>query len=345
MKKPGSNVLRRELARSQNAGPHPDADLLTAFEEGTLSKRERDQLIEHLAVCAECRDVLNLAVSSAPESATNEVVQVATRPAHPPLRTWFPWVAVAATGIVIVSSAILVREQRQNHREHSENNADLVAKTTVPAPALPDKPAPTTQTDLKATRKKSAPIPAPKVAPPSQKSPDTMAAYSPQARAEEAQGLQPNPAPIAGPVAGGISQAQGANRALSTPSPLAFSNASQASVQTEDSSNRAARPQWRINALGQAERSYGGGAWQVALPEEKMHVVAVFGNEVWTGGEKQRLFHSSDDGTTWNSVTLPARDGRGHTITHIRFQTPKEGTVEAEDGGSWITTDGGKTWK
>jgi photosystem II stability/assembly factor-like uncharacterized protein len=135
------------------------------------------------------------------------------------------------------------------------------------------------------------------------------------------------------------------DRAFSTASTLGLSNASQGGVPTERASNRAARPQWRINASGQAERSYGGGAWQVALREEKMHVVAVFGSEVWTGGENQRLFHSLDDGTTWNSVTLPRREGREPTITHIRFQTPQDGTVEAEGGSSWITTDGGKTWK
>jgi len=76
-----------------------------------------------------------------------------------------------------------------------------------------------------------------------------------------------------------------------------------------------------------------------------MHVVAVFGNEVWAGGENQRLFHSSDDGASWNSVTLPAKGSGEHTITHIRFGTPQDGKVEAEDGSSWITTDGGKTWK
>ena len=34
------NALQSELARSQVSGVHPDADLLTAFAEGTLLARE-----------------------------------------------------------------------------------------------------------------------------------------------------------------------------------------------------------------------------------------------------------------------------------------------------------------
>jgi photosystem II stability/assembly factor-like uncharacterized protein len=97
--------------------------------------------------------------------------------------------------------------------------------------------------------------------------------------------------------------------------------------------------------MGQAQRSYGFGTWQAVLPDEKMRVVTVFGNDVWIGGEHQRLYHSSDNGTTWNSITLPAKDTGEHAITHVRFQTAQDGTVEAEDGSSWTTADGGKTWK
>jgi hypothetical protein len=35
---------------------HPDADLLTAFAERTLSAAERDATLEHLALCNDCRD-------------------------------------------------------------------------------------------------------------------------------------------------------------------------------------------------------------------------------------------------------------------------------------------------
>ena len=106
------------------------------------------------------------------------------------------------------------------------------------------------------------------------------------------------------------------------------------------------RPQWRINDEGRAERSFGDGTWHTVLANEtvRMRVVSTFGNDVWVGGELQRLFHSSDNGTTWASVVLPNRDGTLHVITQIRFTSAEVGSVGADDGTSWTTTDRGATW-
>src|SRR6267154_5355521 len=49
---PGSNAVAR---------PHPDADLLTAFAEQALSAPEREEVLHHLALCGNCREVLSLA--------------------------------------------------------------------------------------------------------------------------------------------------------------------------------------------------------------------------------------------------------------------------------------------
>ncbi len=111
----------------------------------------------------------------------------------------------------------------------------------------------------------------------------------------------------------------------------------------------AARPHWRINDIGQLERAFGVGSWQaVPMPdaaESKLHVVSVSGSEVWAGGENLRLDHSSDNGETWKSIKLPAKNGYEHTITHIRFRSAQLGVIDSDDGTSWITTDGGRTWK
>jgi len=109
----------------------------------------------------------------------------------------------------------------------------------------------------------------------------------------------------------------------------------------------AARPHWRINNQGRAERSYGDGAWQPVLPREqaKMRVVSVFDGEVWIGGDYSRLYHSTDNGATWHPIALPDKDGREHSIAHIHFQTAQSGTIEAEDGSAWTTINGGSTWK
>src|ERR1035438_3382048 len=50
------------------AGPeqaHPEADLLTAFAEQALSATERDGVLEHLALCGDCREAIALALPPA----------------------------------------------------------------------------------------------------------------------------------------------------------------------------------------------------------------------------------------------------------------------------------------
>ena len=57
-------IVRQRLAANLAAGAHPDANLLTAFAEQTLTRRERDSVLRHLSQCSECREVTIL---SAPE--------------------------------------------------------------------------------------------------------------------------------------------------------------------------------------------------------------------------------------------------------------------------------------
>src|SRR5580704_18435477 len=45
-----------------SASVHLDADLLTAFAEQALPVAERDGVLEHLALCGDCREVVALAL-------------------------------------------------------------------------------------------------------------------------------------------------------------------------------------------------------------------------------------------------------------------------------------------
>jgi hypothetical protein len=47
---------------------HPDANLLAAFTENRLGGREREDLLAHLAGCADCRQIV--ALSTNPAAAT-----------------------------------------------------------------------------------------------------------------------------------------------------------------------------------------------------------------------------------------------------------------------------------
>src|ERR1700685_559337 len=49
-------------AREMLEQTHPDADVLTAFSEQALAASEREDVLQHLALCADCRDVVALAL-------------------------------------------------------------------------------------------------------------------------------------------------------------------------------------------------------------------------------------------------------------------------------------------
>jgi hypothetical protein len=83
---------------------HPDAEMLSAFAEQALGGRERGEVLEHLAACGRCRQVVALAR----EAAGAEVAARRHAPARP--RVWFrswglalaPVAAVAASAVVAI---------------------------------------------------------------------------------------------------------------------------------------------------------------------------------------------------------------------------------------------------
>src|ERR1700693_1743750 len=105
-------IVRARLQRPapSTPEPHPDADLVTAFAEHSLAAGERDHVLEHLARCGECRDVVALALP-----ATEVAAQGSHRPARigwlslPVLR----WGVVAAGIVLVTSFSILQYRQRQ----------------------------------------------------------------------------------------------------------------------------------------------------------------------------------------------------------------------------------------
>lgn len=87
----------RQKLKHWVAGPHPDANLLAAFAENSLSARERTPLVEHLAACAACREVVALAAPQDVSAAVSPMPESA-------VRRWamLRWGTAAAILIVMV---------------------------------------------------------------------------------------------------------------------------------------------------------------------------------------------------------------------------------------------------
>ena len=89
---------------------HPDPDVLTAFSERSLSRLERDGVLEHLARCSECREVVALALPA------EESALLVVRPMVSKWLTWprLRWGAIAA-GVIVAGLLGALRYRAISH--------------------------------------------------------------------------------------------------------------------------------------------------------------------------------------------------------------------------------------
>ncbi|MGB8985666.1 MAG: YCF48-related protein [Candidatus Sulfotelmatobacter sp.] len=125
----------KHLREKAAAGAHPDPDLLTAFAEQSLLEGERARVMEHLAACGDCRDVLALAL---PETEI-EVSPVSVTPVRtgwlglPILR----WGALAAGLAAVISVGVL----QYSHSRKGDMVASNPAQEAATLPSASAHPA------------------------------------------------------------------------------------------------------------------------------------------------------------------------------------------------------------
>src|ERR1700733_334758 len=109
-------IVHERLQAAVAETHHPEADALTAFAERSLPERERIVVLEHLARCGDCRDILALALPA------TEITETAFRPPARERATWpaFRWGLVAA-GVVVIALLGIVQHQRGS--EHTATSA------------------------------------------------------------------------------------------------------------------------------------------------------------------------------------------------------------------------------
>ena len=113
-------IVQERLRATAKPGVHPDPDLLSAFAEKSLAAREHNAVLEHLANCADCRDVLALAgiEQVRKEEGVLDFVAAAAAPHSPPARPgWLRapmlrWTGIAASILVVSAVALLFVERR-----------------------------------------------------------------------------------------------------------------------------------------------------------------------------------------------------------------------------------------
>jgi len=108
-----AKLVSGRLKAQAPTGLHPDADALTAFAENALPEAERGQLMQHLASCSDCREILYVASPDAP--AMQKVVMPQPRPFM--FRRWaLGWGALVAS---VAIAAIFLTTNRLGERNRS----------------------------------------------------------------------------------------------------------------------------------------------------------------------------------------------------------------------------------
>jgi hypothetical protein len=139
------NIVYDRLRAGQPKEAHPEADLLTAFAEQSLSATERDAVLEHMARCGDCRETVALALPAttgvaapiAADSTEDVAVSVSAMRVpvlRKPIFNWawpqLRWAALAA-GVAVAASVLLLYPGKVNHPNLPSTSQ---IATTVPPP-------------------------------------------------------------------------------------------------------------------------------------------------------------------------------------------------------------------
>lgn len=120
-------IVRERLNVAKPAVDHPDADVLTAFSERSLPEIEQAIVVEHLARCGECREILALSLPP------TEEVQIVAQSSP---QSWFGWPSLrwgfAAAGIVLIASLGILQ-----HRK-SATSSMVASRQATPTLAQPE---------------------------------------------------------------------------------------------------------------------------------------------------------------------------------------------------------------
>jgi hypothetical protein len=333
----------RQSAIGNRPFEHPDANLLTAFLERTLTERERTQVLNHLAECAECREIVALSLPA--EAKAAEPARLPVRSgwsARPVLR----WGALAAVLGAVVVVAVL-RQHPKNRVQTSPNNAPttILAKASEATPQAP-RPLPpqsTSKVATQRTKRKSleaagemAELKKPAAAPQARQLATLSADLGVRAQTPPGTQLRP-PAPAASPSRYSQSAeiSAGANtdliRAAAKPSGVVDHHPVPAYDKRGLAGEAGASMQMRANAQ-RARLS--------ARPfRSQMEGTTALPSALWTISPDGKIQRSADGGKSWEKVGVDDK---------VEFRAVQSNGKEIWAGGTggalYNSSDGGATW-
>ena len=359
-----TRLLREALAGGAERPPTPDcldAETLGAWSDGRLSARKRAAAESHASTCARCQALVAAMERTAPPAQPRTVWRAS------PLAWLVPLGAAAAALVVwMIVPAARPRPSAMVPQVATRSSSPIARSGSLPAAPLSAPPA-AAAAESKSERTRRSPAEerradaAPRAPAPAQPL-QLQAAAEPNPMRDAASAPQPA-APLP-PRAEAAAQAAASATPSNTPPPPAApaptvlpfagpatSRALGARAQTFAKAVDVARPivspdpavRWRIAAGGSVERTTDNGlSWQTQLTGASALTSGAAPSPTicWLVGPAGTVVVSTD-GHTWQRVSL--RDAID--LTAVLAADGANATVTAADGRSFVTSDGGKTWR
>ncbi|MBV9227059.1 MAG: zf-HC2 domain-containing protein, partial [Acidobacteriaceae bacterium] len=146
MEKLSKFVTSRLALRQGQTTDHPDADLLTAFAEDRLSSRERTNILEHLARCSNCREIV--ALTAAGQGSEEKFAYPAAQRGP----VWWKWRWASAVAVACLVVAVTWHSPPVQKTPERPPAVEISHPVEAPKPVEP--PAPE---DPKVIKKKTMP--------------------------------------------------------------------------------------------------------------------------------------------------------------------------------------------
>lgn len=383
MKQELPKSLREALARQTAGDVHPSADALTAFVEHSLPHRESQGITDHLAQCADCREVVFLAAGAIEEPVGEEQELMpadAVRRISPALlakageapvkasrrRGWrWWWVWAPAVAVVLIVAGVVI-DQRPV-RQHLAMTAALKAPVAAPTASAPPSAAPAAEPGEHQLTQRSAEMPAPRKSPARPAAVQTDQKRRSDSRATEMAALQPHEeyssaatvtatAPPPSTIDALAAAARSATVAGKTQSSFVESEGQGVTTpllvkprpnmekpQTAMRPVSGLRSQWRISSDGHLERSTTPGSWTPVLADQPTTFHVV-------SVVGSNIWAGGNGGALFHSSdggqnwSKQPLGGEMGAIVSIRFGDAAHGVVTTDGGSQWKTFDGGASW-
>jgi hypothetical protein len=337
-------VVEQRLRAVATRGSHPDPNLLGAFVERSLAKRDQVEVLEHLSRCANCREIVSLSAAQAGFADAVSVVPVTPNRLSWPALRW----AAALTCIVVVGAAVTLH-QRQEPRPLTDAIPDgkpgAEAQLSVPNNTIEKKVASLQIPNLKgktafasqaASRQKMA-------------DGNHAAANSRPIEMTDARPASSFANVVPGRAKDAFAESQAAQAQLATSAPLAGKRSMVSLPASNAMVTENLIPRWTLSSDGTLQRSLDSGRTWQTIPVSSQTIfraLAANGLDIWVGGAAGALFHSSDAGQHWTQVR-PTVNGEAlaDDIIGVEFRDALHGKLTSSIEETWVTADAGQTWQ